>query len=136
MNAHSASISGTGSTVLDDLAEVIGEAAALALAWEFRGERVYFPKDPAREPRLAAAIGPPAAERLCRIFGGTHAPIPFKAVLDRKVAELAAQTDPKLTRREIARACCIAEPRVYAILKAQRESGRESGRASDQLRLL
>jgi hypothetical protein len=47
----------TGSRVLDEIAGVIGTRAALVLGCAFRGERVYIPKDPAREPRIAEAIG-------------------------------------------------------------------------------
>ena len=55
---------GTGSRILDDIAEVIGETAAYALAWEFKGERVYLPKDHTREPRLAGIVGEETAVRL------------------------------------------------------------------------
>lgn len=114
--------SGTGSRVLDDLAEVIGEAAVWELAWEFRGERVHFPKDPANEPRIAAAIGQDMAVRLCHVFGGTLCPMPWGLTTERRVRQLAAEGE--LTKREIARACCIAEARVYAIL-ARRDDSRQ-----------
>lgn len=103
----------TGSRVLDDLAEVIGVEAAMALAWEFRGQRLYVPQDPNREPRIAAAIGEDAARRLCDSFWRTTVSIPMNVALDRRVAQLAAQG---VTKREIARQCCIREARVYAIL--------------------
>lgn len=116
---ESAALPGTGSGVLDELAGVIGLQAAFALAWEFRGERVYIPKDPAREPRLAAALGAEQTARLCDVFGGTLVSVPSRAVTERKVAELAAAG---MKKREIARTCCIREARVYSILKAQRDS--------------
>lgn len=113
-----ARIIGTGSRILDDLAEVIGEEAAFALAWEFRGQRVYVPQDPAREPRIAAAIGEALAIKFCDVFWRTIVSFPLNVLLVRKVRLLAGQ---KVTKREIARQCCIREARVYAILAAHGE---------------
>ncbi len=115
--------------MLDDLAAVIGEQAALALGWAYRGERLYIPKNPDTEPGIAEAIGAAAAQHLCTVFGGTVVPVPLGVLITRRVRELAAQG---LKKKEIARACCISEPRVYAVLKAARQA--ESNRA--QLRLL
>lgn len=114
MNAHAASDFGsTGSRVLDDLAEVIGTEAALALAWEFRGQRLYVPQDPDREPRIAAAIGADKARKLCDSFWRTTVAIPMNVALERRVHLLARAG---VTKREIARECCIREARVYSIL--------------------
>lgn len=110
---------GTGSRVLDDLAEVIGEVAAMELAWEFRGQRLYVPQDPDREPRLAEAIGAEAARHFCEAFWRTTIAMPMQAVLDHRVRKLAAQGD--LTRSEIARRCCIRVARVYSILAKVRD---------------
>ena len=105
--------------MLDDIAEVIGVEAAFALAWEFRGQRPYVPKDPGCELRIAAAIGTDRAERFCDVFGGTILPIPFTVVIEQRVRAMA---DGTRTKREIARLCCIREARVYAILARQQDS--------------
>lgn len=123
----------SGSQPLDDLAEVIGPAAARALAWAFRGQRLYVPKDPERNREIAAAIGPDPARRLCRVFGGTSVPMPFDTVLRWKVVTLA--NEGTLTRQQIARECGIREARVYAILDRARKGGDEEA-DSRQLPLL
>lgn len=112
-------LTGTGSRILDDIAEVIGEEAAYALAWQFKGERVYLPKDHMREPRLAETVGEAVAVRLCEAFFGTVVTFPYKVILERKVAELAA--DPSVTKRQIAQRLGIREARVYAILARIRD---------------
>ena len=89
------------------------------LAWEFRGQRLYVPQDPNREPRIAAAIGEELARKLCDSFWRTTVTVPMNVVLAWKVQQLA---DEGITKREIARLCCIREARVYAILAAARES--------------
>lgn len=121
MNAHAAS-SLTGSKVLDALAEDIGKEAAFALATEFRGEVVYIPKDPAVEPRLAAAIGEELAQHLCDQHWRTYINFPSKVVIERLVVQLAEQTEPRLTKREIAQRLKIRQARVFAILAKHREA--------------
>ena len=115
----------TGSQILDDLAELVGEEAAWALAAEFMGERVYIPKDPAVEPRIAAAIGEDLARILCDALWRTILPFPTRVVVERRVQRLAEEGLPK---REIARRVKISQSRVFAILARLRDS--------DQLQLL
>ncbi|MEM8724327.1 MAG: hypothetical protein AAGE86_02290 [Pseudomonadota bacterium] len=109
----------TGSAVLDDIAEVIGFAAALDLGVEFRGERVYIPKDPAKQPRIAEAIGEDRARVLCDAKWRTHVSMPMGVVLHHKVKQM-AETG-KFTRRAIAKDLRIREARVYEILRKWRE---------------
>jgi hypothetical protein len=108
----------TGSRVLDDLAEVVGEEAAFALASEFMGERVYIPKDPDVEPRIAEAIGADQARHLCDAFWRTVVTFPSKIVIERRVVQLAEQN---ITKREIARRLKIRQARVFAILARERD---------------
>jgi len=124
-----AGYSGTGSQVLDDIVEVIGEEAAFALAGEFMGERVYVPKDPNVEPRIAAAIGEEAARKFSDAFWRSYIPFPSKVVIERRVMQLAAEG---VGKREIARRLKIRQARVFAILARQRDA--ENNR--DQLSLL
>lgn len=116
----------TGSAVLDEIAAVIGPKAAIDFGCEFRGERVYIPKDPAHEPRIAEAIGEDLARALCDAMWRTHVSIPVRAVIHQKVKQLAEEGT--MTKREIARHLKIREAQVYEILKRWRED-------SQQLRL-
>lgn len=109
----------TGSAVLDDIAEVIGFAAAIDLGVEFRGEKLYIPKDPARQPRLAEAIGEDRARVLCDALWRTHVSLPLAVVLHHKVKMMADSGE--FTRNAIARCLKISEPRVYAILRRWRD---------------
>lgn len=101
------------SRILQDLAQVVGEEAALDLVWAFRGVMLYVPKDPATKPEIAAAIGEEAAARLCEVFWGTPIYMPYTQALERRVHHMAAKGH---TRQAIALALGIAERRVYRIL--------------------
>lgn len=113
----------TGSAVLDEIAAVIGPKAAIDFGFEFRGERVYIPKDPAREPRIAASIGEVLAQQLCDAMWRTHVSIPVRVVLHQKVMQLAEEGT--MTKREIAHHLKIREAQVYEILKRWREDKRQ-----------
>lgn len=106
---------GTGSRVLDDLAEVIGLDAACALAFRFRGLRLYVPKNPAGDPRIAEAIGDELAARLCDAFYRTTIPMPAREVERRMVHRLAGEG---LTRQAIAERLHITERQVYRLLES------------------
>lgn len=105
-----------GSETLDVLAEVIGEEAAFALAWEFRGLQLYVPKDPAVEPGIAKAIGAELAARLCEHFWRTTLYLPMREATRRQVHHLAKVEG--LSRQEIARRLRIAERQVYRLLES------------------
>jgi Mor transcription activator family len=140
MNAPAAStiaMTGTGSTVLDDIAEVIGEAAALDLAFEFRGVRLYVPKNPATEPDIAKAIGDDLAAKLCHVFGGETVSLPKREAERRHVHYL--RFTEKMSHTGIARRLKIAERQVYHLLKKPplgMSGARDSRRDDRQLPLL
>ncbi|MFO6448939.1 hypothetical protein ACLBKU_17540 [Erythrobacter sp. NE805] len=118
-------LASTGSRVLDEIAGVIGLKAAIDFGCAFRGERVYIPQNPAREPRIAEAIGEELAQRLCDTMWRTVVRVPMSAVLHLKVKQLDAEG--QMTRREIARHLNIREGRVYEILqRARREEAQLS----------
>lgn len=109
------------SRILQELAPVIGEAAALDLAWAFRGTILYVPKDPANRPQIAEAIGAEAAARLCDVFWDTSIYMPATEATEHKVRAMAAAGH---SRRAIALALGIGERRVYRILdRPERDSG-------------
>lgn len=131
--AGAASI-GTGSRTLDDLAEVIGHEAVFALAWAFRGERLYIPKDPANAPRIAEAIGSEAAQRLCDVFWRMTIYMPMREATRLQVHRLAGEG---MTRRDIARRLSIAERQVYRLLESPPTASLAIGPLDDrQLSLL
>lgn len=105
----------TGSTVLDEIFEVIGEDAGWKLAEEFIGQRLYIPKDPATDPRIAKAIGDEMTAKLCSALWRTTVSIPTQPVIERLVAQLASQGR---TKNEICRALHITERQVYRVLQA------------------
>lgn len=127
-----AASTGTGSAVLDYVAEVIGEAAAIALAWEFRGEKFYVPIDHTNEPRFAATIGEEQAARLCSAFWRLTFELPFREAARRRVIELNREG---FTRREIARALRISERQVYRLLESSPAPQRVRGKQRDDRQL-
>ena len=56
--------------VLGEIADVAGEDAACAVAQEYGGVRVYFPKDCSQNHWLAELVGHKAAILICRHFAG------------------------------------------------------------------
>ncbi len=119
---------GTGSLVLDDIADVIGEEAAIALALRLRGLRVYIPKDPTNEPRIAEAIGEEKAAHLCDALWRTTLYIPKREAERRAVHKLCAQG---LTKQEIAEQLHIGERQVYRLLESASPSVRRPRRATE-----
>ncbi|WP_288804173.1 hypothetical protein [uncultured Novosphingobium sp.] len=108
---------GMGSCVLDEIAEVIGSDATLALAAEFMGERTYIPKNYTIQPRIAAAIGVAKAKELCNVFYRICIQFPPSVVIHRLVMDFAERG---MTKREIAKRLSIREKRVYDILRLHR----------------
>ena len=118
------------SQTLSEIAQVIGEENALALAWAFRGQSLYIPKDPATKPEIAEAIGQQAATSLCSAFWRTYLYMPTTMVTEIKaLAMLEDGTKPPA----VATALGISERQVYRIKARSSDPGRES---SDQPRLL
>ena len=118
----------TGSPVLDDIAELIGVEAAMELAYVFLGERLYIPKDPATEPKIAETIGEENARLLCSAKWRTHVQIPRQIVLRHKVVQMAEAGARKI---EIVRETRLGERHVYQILARHREA--ESNKSQMQL---
>lgn len=115
----------TGSLVLDDLADVIGEEAAMAFALRFRGLRLYIPKDPANEPRIAETIGEELAAKLCDALWRTTLTIPRREAERRAVHRLCAAGH---TKQEIAEQLHITERQVYRLLESAAPAVRRARR--------
>lgn len=106
-----------GSKVLDDIASVIGIDATRKLAYEFMGQRAYIPKDPANQPRIAKAIGPELAARLCDAMWRLTMSFPVGLARSMRVLELYGEGQ---TAQEIARQLFMNERLVWRVLREHR----------------
>ena len=118
---------------LAEIAEEIGEAAALRLAHEFGGVRCYVPLPTKLRPqhKLAQAVGLVTAQKFAQRFGPGHIIIPFGPTADgaerrRRVVELARQG---LSNAAIARRTRLNRRTVQRILAAA--DARPSDRQAD-----
>jgi len=73
---------------LEEIADIIGEAAALRLAQARGGTRVYIPHDPTPGCVLAQIVGLDAAHKLARLYAGDRPEIPQAARLKNKRARI------------------------------------------------
>jgi DNA-binding NarL/FixJ family response regulator len=74
--------------MLEQLAEAIGEEAALRLLEARGGTRVYIPHQPKASDALASSIGLPAAIGLSQIYGGDRLEVPNPTPRKVRVLEL------------------------------------------------
>jgi len=111
------------SPMLDDLAEAIGEDAALKLVEAYGGRRVYIPHQPIDNDVLTSSIGLPAAIRLSEIYGGDRLEVPNPT--PRKVRVLELRSDG-LSVDAIARKLGCTRRRVFQVLADARARRRIS----------
>ena len=60
-----------------EIAEIVGLKAALAIAAEQAGMRIYVPKTPAKQHWLIKLIGSEATRQLSHRYGGTEIDVPL-----------------------------------------------------------
>ena len=113
-------MSSTGSSVLDQIAAVIGEQEALALSARYRGLYIYVKKTYDDDDEMTGVIGAEAAQKLASYFGGARWAIPVKPGIRWGVLRLAAHGT--LSRYEIADTLRVSERTVYRILAEPRDS--------------
>ena len=109
-----------GSPMLDDLAEQIGEDAALKLVEAYGGRRVYIPHQPIANDVLTSSIGLAAAIRLSQIYGGDRLEVPNPTPRKVRVLELRSNG---LSVDAIARKLGCTRRRVFQVL-ANARAGR------------
>ena len=112
------------------VAEECGEDAAMALARDLGGERVYAPEQPAGST-LERRAGPAVAACLSRHFAGEHVVIPH--IADRLRAarrEVYIAAHPGMTTNELARKLGMTRRSI------QRTRRRLDARAADDPRQL
>lgn len=109
-----------GSRILDDIAELIGDEAALRLSWRFRGLDLYIPQSlkTGRGPDIVATIGEDKAQLLIENFDTLTITIPKRPGERYMVAKLA---EGNRTRPEIAEELGIGERQVYRILQSLKD---------------
>ncbi len=115
---QSPSKTGTKSAAIDEIAELIGEDPALALAFRFRGQNLYVPKDPSLEPGIAETIGDDLAAKFCDAYYSTVIYMPMREAIRRIVCDLASKG---VTKMDIARQLHIAQRQVYRLLALSRD---------------
>jgi len=118
----SAAPASTGSSVLDEIAEVIGEEAAWRLARHFGGRRLFVPAELRPNHPIAVAIGAAAAARLVEHFREETLSVPKRVERQRRVHELARRG---LTRQRIAEETDYSERQVYRLLAQRAEETRQ-----------
>jgi len=87
---------------LIEIADAIGDAAALRLVASFGGQRVYIAKHAAAGQLVADAIGVAEADALARRFGGEELEVPRAAALrSRKAAILDTAGSSNVVARQL-----------------------------------
>lgn len=105
--------------MFEEVAAVIGPAAAQKLCEMFGGVRIYIPQAIGAAHPVAAAIGTAAAAKLAEYYHGTMLELPKAHLRRRRVLELAERGG--MTVSQIALACDYTDRQVYNILAASRE---------------
>ena len=107
------------SAQLQEIADVIGDRAALRLAELYGGqERCYVPHKPQPESPWARAIGWEAFRRLCEIYGGERIDIPRNAAAQSVKSRILRLKGAGLAHRDIARELGCTERYVRMIVNA------------------
>jgi len=92
------------SVQLLDLAELIGDAAALRLAEVYGGQdSLYVPKRPRHDHSMANVLGPDAFDTLCWHYGGERIDVPRNANAETTKTRILQMDDGTASRNEIAR---------------------------------
>ncbi|MGH8012834.1 MAG: helix-turn-helix domain-containing protein [Candidatus Binataceae bacterium] len=106
------------SSMLRELADLIGEEAALKLVAAFAGTRLYIPHLPQADEVLAQTIGVEAARKLAAAYGGDRVDVPNPTPRRLRIVELRSSG---LSVDAIARALGCTRRRVFQVLAEVRE---------------
>jgi Mor family transcriptional regulator len=107
-------------SVLDEIRQLIGLKAAVALVQAFGGRRIYVPMQIARGDLLAREIGVGLAKKLSRVFGGDRIDVPTDLDFARRRARIALMRRRGMTHAAIARTLHCTERYVYKVLAKER----------------
>lgn len=118
----------TGSSLLDEISEVIGREATLKFSLRFGGLGVYVLRRHSDDHPLVQAIGRAAADELEKHYAGTTLTV---AKIPGQRAEVLRLADHStLTRREIAEQVNVPERTVFRWL-AERDEARNNSRQGE-----
>lgn len=104
-----------GEEAMRELAGVVGDAAATALARRFGGTSVYVPRTIGDHHPLCVMLGRQAADRLAAWTGGQSIAIPKRP--ERRARVIALRRQRALTIQQIARETDYSERHVYRLLR-------------------
>lgn len=117
------------SVVLNELYEIIGYTALLALLDEWGGRNLYVPLTyPSEKHPLVAAIGLKAAEALSWRYGGDALAVPTKTLIDKVIRNrnILDERARGMTILAIARKHGLSQRSVYAILAKEGHPAHEN----------
>ncbi|MEO8343372.1 MAG: Mor transcription activator family protein [Gallionella sp.] len=109
--------------VLAEIADAIGEDAAMTIANQYGGTRLYVPKRIQVVHPLAELLGMEAAQKLASVLGGQdHFDIPQAVALKRakRNAQIFADRAEGASVSELARKNSMSERNIRAIFAARR----------------
>ncbi|MFN3676800.1 MAG: helix-turn-helix domain-containing protein [Sphingomonas pseudosanguinis] len=104
-----------GEEAMRELAGVVGDEAATALARQFGGTSVYVPRAIGDHHPLCVMLGRQAADRLAAWTGGQSIAIPKRP--ERRARVIALRRQRALTIQQIARETDYSERHVYRLLR-------------------
>jgi hypothetical protein len=117
-------MSHTMPSILLEIAEVIGEPAALQLAEQHQGERVYIPEHPGPEHELCRLIGAENAARLARVWSGQSIELPMlRARTIHLRNELIREDARHMSHAQLVRKWRLCRRQIINILNQQKRCG-------------
>ena len=111
---------------IDQIAEVIGQEAAVTLCKAMGGVSWYIPHKPGPDHQIARIIGQQAWTGLCKAFGGTRLNLPRGDRAWRRQRAVELLKAGKRSVREIALECGTTERNVSR-LRARLYNNRQAG---------
>ncbi len=109
-----------GSSVLEDLSELIGPLPAIRLSVRYGGRRLFFPLRPAADSELTQMLGLAAITRLCRLYGGCSLDVSAAVGQKARIVELRKR---RWSVTRIAESVGRTERHVYTVLSRYRALG-------------
>lgn len=101
------------------IADVAGWDAALTLVRHVGGQSRRIPHESNEEHWLHVLVGPEAAGKICRHFGGDVLTVPRNVaeVLDQRNQKIRAERESGATVRKLAEAWHMTERQIYNVLR-------------------
>jgi hypothetical protein len=81
----------SGNVSLDDIADLVGWDAAVALSGRFGGTRLYLPRAPRDGSQIALVVGLDPARQIGEAFGGEYLRVPLRVGKHARILALHRQ---------------------------------------------